>query len=287
MSISTLPSLPDRPDDGHKGTFGRTVIVGGSTGMAGSVSLSGMGALRSGAGLVSLAVPSTILSTVAAFEPSYLTISLASDAHGRISYDALPALESRVAIADAGAVGPGLGRSEDLDRVVSQLYRTSVRPLVFDADALNALADQPEVLKDHVGGRVLTPHPGEFSKLIGKETSYVQQNRESLALQFAADHKVILVLKGAGTIVTDGLRVFTNQTGNSGMGTGGTGDVLTGVIVGLLAQGMSAFEATQLAVYIHGLAGDLAAVELTPRGMIATDLLEFLPYAWKELDEEA
>ncbi len=287
MSVSPLPALPDRPDDGHKGTFGRAIIVGGSTGMAGSVSLAGMGALRSGAGLVSLVVPDVILPTVAAFEPSYLTIPLTGDSHGRITYDALPAIESRLAIANAGAVGPGLGRSEELDRMVSQVYRTTVHPLVFDADALNALAGHPEVLKDHVGVRVLTPHPGEFAKLIGKEISFVQQNRESLALQFAADHKVVLVLKGAGTIVTDGLRVYTNQTGNSGMGTGGTGDVLTGVIVSLLAQGMSAFEAAQLGVCAHGIAGDLAAEELTPRAMIASDLLEFLPYAWKEIQNTA
>lgn len=287
MSISTLPALPDRPDDGHKGTFGRATIVGGCTGMAGSVSLAGMGALRSGAGLVSLAVPDVILPTVAAFEPSYLTISISSDSHGRISYDALTTLESRLATAGAGAIGPGLGRSEDLDRMVNQLYRTSVHPLVFDADALNALADQPDVLQDHVGIRILTPHPGEFARLIRNEASFVQKNRESLALQFAADHKVILVLKGAGTIVTDGFRVYTNDTGNSGMGTGGTGDVLTGVIVSLLAQGMSAFEAAQLGVYAHGIAGDLAAEELSKRAMIATDLLEFLPYAWKLIDNAA
>lgn len=281
-----IPPLPDRPSDGHKGTFGRVLICGGSNGMAGAVALAGVSALRSGAGLVTLAIPQAIGGAVSAIEPSYMTIPLADDSDGRISHGALPALESKLAEMNAAAIGPGLGRSADLDQIVKQLYRRAANPLVIDADALNSLADQSDILTDHAGPRVLTPHPGEFGRLLGLSVSDVQQNREKLAQEFAAEHQTTLVLKGAGTIVTDGNYTYTNETGNAGMATGGTGDILTGVIVSLIAQGMTPFDAASLAVYVHGHAGDLAAEELSQRGMIASDLIEFIPYAWRDLESQ-
>lgn len=285
MDSLPLPQLPERPDDAHKGTFGRLLIIGGSTGMSGAVSLAGMSALRSGAGLVYLAVPSPALTTVASMEPAYLTIPLPADSEGRIAGDALASLQDRAAGMDAIGLGPGLGRSNDLDRIVSEIYQATEVPLVVDADGLNALADHSEIIARHVNPRILTPHPGEFARLVNRSIAEVQKNREELSVEFARENNVVLVLKGPGTIVTNGTDLYINSTGNSGMATGGTGDVLTGMIVSLLAQSMSPFASAQLAVFVHGLAGDLAAEELTPRSMIATDLIDYLPVAWKSLNE--
>jgi len=213
-----------------------------------------------------------------------MTIPLKDDSYGRISQEAIPVLNTKLAAMDSAALGPGLGRSSDLDRIVNQLYRTSELPLVLDADALNSLADQSEIISEHAGPRVLTPHPGEFGKLLGVDTSRVQRDRQALAMEFAAKNQLTIVLKGPETIVTDGEDCYVNQTGNAGMATGGSGDVLTGMIVSLIAQKMTPFDASVLGVYAHGLAGDLAASELSQRGMIASDLIKYLPYAWKKIE---
>lgn len=283
MNVTDLPPLPQRPDDANKGTFGRAMLIGGSVGMSGSISLAGISALRSGAGLVYLGVPTPIQPTVAGFDPSYLTVGLVADQGGRIREDAISVITEQLEKMDVCAIGPGLGQSSGLRQLVSQLFRSQPLPVVVDADALNSLALNRECLSDHAGPRVLTPHPGEFARLIDSDVQHVQRNREELAVDFANAHGVVLVLKGAQTIVTDGDRVFCNTTGNSGMATGGTGDVLTGVITGLLAQQMESFEAAQLGVYVHGLSGDLAAVELSEIGLIASDLPRYLCQAWKRL----
>jgi NAD(P)H-hydrate epimerase len=155
--------------------------------------------------------------------------------------------------------------------------------MVVDADALNALATQTARLTQHAGPRILTPHPGEFARLIGSDIPTVQSARQKLASEFAARHEIVVVLKGRGSVVTDGARTAVNATGNSGMATGGTGDVLTGLIAALLAQGMEPFDAARLGVRLHGLAGDLAAAELSEPGLIASDLPRYLPRAWREL----
>ena len=237
MKITELPSLPERPDDGHKGTFGRVMIVGGSVGMSGAVTLAGMAALRSGAGLVYLAVPDRILQSVASYEPSYLTVPLQSDQRGRISGESLPTIEGKLLGMDACAIGPGMANSFDLEKIVSEIYSNQRLTTLIDADGLNALANLPKILSDHEGARILTPHPGEFANLVKSDIPTVQANREELAAEFASEHNVIVVLKGPETVVTDGADTYVNQTGNSGMGTGGTGDVLTGVIVSLIGQG--------------------------------------------------
>jgi NAD(P)H-hydrate epimerase len=289
--VSSLPAVPDRPAEGHKGDFGRVVIIGGSRGMSGAVSLAGLGALRGGAGLVFLAVPQGVASTVAAHEPSYLTHALPEDDQGRTSLAARTSLEEAVRGATAVAVGPGWGQSEDLVALLRWLYSTVEVPLVVDADGLNALASLPEfsagsdVSLERPSGRVLTPHPGEFARLLKADNTSVRNNRESLALRFARTHGVVLLLKGHRTIITDGHRLAINQTGNSGMATGGTGDVLTGLIAALLARGISTFEAALLGAHLHGLAGDLAARELSEAGMIASDLPRYLPQAWKQFEE--
>jgi NAD(P)H-hydrate epimerase len=282
--ISTLPDLPPRPPEAHKGTFGHVLVIAGSRGMSGAATLAGRGALRGGAGLVSLAVPEGLLPIVAAAEPSYLTLPLPEDAAGKISAEGSGALLARAGRMDAVAIGPGLGQSKGLRQLTALLYTELWAPLVVDADALNLLSAGQEPFARHNGPRVLTPHPGEFARMTRSTTADIQSRRLEVAASFAAAHQVVLVLKGAGTIITDGSRYRVNTTGNSGMATGGSGDVLTGLITSLLGQGMDPFSAACLGVHVHGLAGDLAAAELTGRGLIASDLPDFLPKAWRQLE---
>jgi ADP-dependent NAD(P)H-hydrate dehydratase len=281
----SIPPPPARPRESHKGTFGSALLVAGSTGMSGAAVLSGLGALRSGAGLVFLAVPDAIQSIVAGSEPSYLTIGLPSDSAGRIAGDAATMLQQALTGKSAIAIGPGLGQSDELQSLVTELYATCELPVVVDADGLNLLAKSGVDLSRKSGTRILTPHPGEFARIVGRDSGEVQKQREALAVEFASRHQIVLVLKGHGTVVTDGDRVAVNQTGNSGMSTGGTGDVLTGLIVGLLAQGMPPYESARLGVHLHGLAGDLASLEHTEPGLIASDLPRFLGAAWNQVLE--
>ena len=279
--ISDIPQLPSRAVDSHKGSYGRVVLIGGSIGMSGAISLAGLGALRGGAGLVYLACPRSVWSAVAAIEPSYLTVPLPEDSLGRLAIPSIPDIMIACQNADAVAIGPGLGQSDELREVVSQVIRGVDVPCVVDADALNLLVERQGLFASARSLRVLTPHPGEFSRLTGLPIREIQAHRESLAVEFAQRHRVVLVLKGAGTIVTDGDRLFINRTGNPGMATGGTGDVLTGLITALIAQGADPVDAACLGCHLHGLAGDLAAEELSPPGMIASDLPKYLPLAWK------
>ena len=287
--IEEIPAAPVRPADGHKGTFGRVLVIAGSRGMSGAACLAGQGALRGGAGLVFLAVPEGILPIVAGFEPSYLTIPLPDDADGRITGGAQEPLESPVEQADVIACGPGLGQSEDLAALAGWLYASVPKHLVVDADGLNLLARTPEILSQLPASesgpvpRILTPHPGEFSRLIDRPMSEILKNRESLAAEFAAQHGIVLVLKGRGTIITDGDRLAINTTGNSGLATGGSGDVLTGLIAAVWGQGLSAFDAAHFGVYLHGLAADLAAEDLSEPGLISSDLPHYIARAWKSI----
>lgn len=282
QTINNLPDLPPRPADGHKGTFGRALIVAGSHGMSGAAVLAGLGALRGGAGLVTLAVPADIQSVVATMEPSYLTVGLPCS-HGQFSDGAVPQLLKMTGLVDAVGCGCGWGQTHELQDVLDCLLKTVEVPMVIDADALNLIATYPKLRLSLPGKRILTPHPGEFARLIGADTTPPVSNRVSLACEFADRHQVVLVLKGAGTIVTDGARVAINRTGNSGMGTGGTGDVLTGILTALLAQGMAPFEAAQLGTHLHGLAGDIAAAHQSQPGLIASDLPRYLGAAWLKL----
>jgi len=275
---NVLPRLPPRRPDAHKGDFGVALIVGGSRGMAGAVALAGMAALRGGAGRVRLAVPDGVLDTVAGFEPSYMTAPLPSDAAGQIASGAFDRIVELAESATVVACGPGLGRSLELDHLVVRLYREIAKPMVFDADALNALATEPEMLVHPGGPRILTPHPGEFARLI--DGKLAPELRAEAAVQLAARCGIVVVLKGHRTLVTDGARRAINATGNPGMATGGTGDVLTGLIAALACQHLEAFDAARLAVHLHGLAGDLAAEELGEVSLVASDLILFLPDAF-------
>jgi NAD(P)H-hydrate epimerase len=269
--------------------------------MSGAIALAGRAALRSGAGLVTLAVPRYIHDVVATIEPSYMTQGLA-DENGHFAMPAtaevsILSLEMRATV----ALGPGLGRSDVLTDFVELVYHAA-SPMVVDADALFALAERPARLSNPGGPRVLTPHPGEFERLTGKpykasqrveaaaefargedDLHYQFRNESSVSGDASQRPEIIVVLKGHETVVTDGCRYSVNQTGNPGMATGGTGDVLTGVITALLCQGLSPFDAARLAVHVHGLAGDLAEEELGQVSMMASDLLDYLPQAFRSV----
>ena len=277
-SQDPLPRLPPRSPEAHKGDFGSALIVGGSRGMAGAVALAGMAALRGGAGLVRLAVPERCLDTVAAFEPSYMTAPLPDDPAGHVIEAAYERIVELAATATVVACGPGLGHSDGLARLVGRLYMEISQPMVVDADALNALATQPDALGRPGGPRILTPHPGEFARLIGRKLA--GEERQQAAVEAAARWGIVVVLKGHRTLVTDGRRRVHNFTGNPGMATGGSGDSLTGLITALACQGLEPYAAARLGVYLHGLAGDLAAKELGQASLIASDLIRFLPKAF-------
>jgi NAD(P)H-hydrate epimerase len=249
--------------------------------MSGAAVLSGSAALRGGAGLVQVAMPEPVLGVVAAGNPCYMTVPQPADAVGRLARVSLAGLLELTSAASAVVVGPGLGQSDETAAVVRALVEEATVPLVIDADALNVLGANPMVLRQRRVPFILTPHPGEFGRLIGQGSSSVQANRQGLAVDFARAFSGVLVLKGAGTIVTDGTRVYVNTTGNPGMATGGSGDVLSGLLGALLAQGLDTFAAAVLGVFVHGLAGDLARDEKGETGLIASDLLAYLPAAFR------
>jgi NAD(P)H-hydrate epimerase len=280
-TIHDLPHLKPRPVDANKGSFGRVLVVAGSRGMSGAAVLCATAALRGGVGLVKAAVPQGILPVVAAANPCYLTAPLPEDAEGRIHKAAVAPLLDQLHGQTATVLGPGLGQSPDLPDVLAEVLRDDTTPLVLDADGLNALAKRLDVLKPNRRPLVLTPHPGEFSHLTGMPIPEIQAHRQESAARFAEEHNVVLVLKGHGTVVTDGERLYVNTTGNPGMATGGTGDVLAGLIGALIAQGLEAFAAAQLGVYLHGLAGDQARDAVGESPLIASDLIDHLPGAFR------
>jgi ADP-dependent NAD(P)H-hydrate dehydratase len=282
QAIEAVPVLGPRPRDSHKGRFGYVLVVAGSRGMAGAGALCGASALRSGAGLVRIACPAEIQPTVASFEPSYMTYPLPGDEEGILLFErAQPILERLIAPADVIAVGPGLGQSEQIRRLVRFLITATDKPLVIDADALNSLVGQTELLSSLSRPVVLTPHPGEFARLTGASIAEIQSDRVDRAAQLASrSEPLVVVLKGAGSVVSDGRRYYINTTGNPGMATAGSGDVLAGVIAALLAQKLRAFEAAQLGVFIHGLAGDVARDQNGEASLIAGDIVDALPDAF-------
>ncbi|HEY8504230.1 MAG TPA: NAD(P)H-hydrate dehydratase [Gemmataceae bacterium] len=281
--VTALPKLPPRPRDGHKGTFGRVLVVAGSRGMSGAAILTGSGALRGGAGLVQVVCPREVQPVVAAGNPCYLTAGLACDSDGHFAGAAEDQLIALAERADVLAVGPGLGVTEGTIWLVRNLLERGGRPTVLDADGLNVLAPlEPGELRGRADPLILTPHPGELARLLGTSAAELLADREARAVAFAADQGVVLVLKGHQTLVTDGRRLYRNETGNPGMGTGGTGDVLTGLIAALLGQGLDPFAAAQLGVFLHGRAGDLAAAELGEVSLTAADLPDYLPYAFRD-----
>lgn len=276
QSINQLPRLKSRPREAHKGLFGRLLLIAGSRGMSGAAVLCGLGALRSGAGLVRIASPAEVAPLIAMANPCYMTHYLDQDAAGRIGHDALPQLEESLRWASIVGVGPGLGQNQAIVELLQGLLQQH-QSLVIDADGLNCLSSLIPSLSRRKYPTILTPHPGEFARLTGLSLDAIQANRQTVAIEFASRHHVVLVLKGPDTVVTDGERIYLNATGNPGMATGGCGDVLTGMVAALLGQGLPPFEATQLAVYLHGKAGDRAWNRLYQSPLLATDLIQELP----------
>ncbi len=275
--VATLPALAPRRPDSHKGDLGRVLVVAGSRGMSGAAILCAGAVLRGGAGLVRVAVPADILPIVAGGNPCYMTAPLPHDDQGRLGATAEAEVLRLAEASDVVAAGPGLGNTAAVAAVVCALLKKTTVPLVLDADALNALAGRTEVLRGRAVPPILTPHPGEFARLSGRKVSSAPAERLEAAARFAAEQGVVLVLKGHGTVVTDGRRAYVNTTGNPGMATGGSGDVLTGLIAALLGQHLEPFAAAQLGTHLHGLAGDLARIDRGEVPLIATDLLDYLP----------
>ncbi len=272
-----------RYPDTHKGDYGHLMVLAGSPGKAGAAVMAARGAIRTGAGLVSVATPNSIVPIIQQQIFEAMCIPSAEGTDGTIGIGAEGELLKAAEKMSACAIGPGLSTHYETVQVVRNLIQRFAIPMVIDADGLNAIAGSVNVLKKVKAPAILTPHPGEMGRLAGLSSVDVQKDRIKIASDFAVKYKVILVLKGAGTVVAgpDG-EVFISTTGNAGMATGGTGDVLTGMIGSLLAQDYPAIQAACLGVYLHGLAGDLAAKEKGEMGMIAGDLIEKIPEAIKE-----
>ena len=266
--------LPPRDPGGHKGTFGRVYVYGGSVGYTGAPVYAGEAAVRTGSGLVYVGVPGEVYPIVAARCDAAMAHPVPPDP---------AALRERMAGGGAVLLGPGLGRAPETERAVLALLRDLEQPVVLDADGINAVSAHIDELDNRRGVTVLTPHEGEFARLNG---SFPGDRREQVAEAFARRHGCVLVLKGPGTLVAgaDG-RLFLNTTGNCGMAKGGSGDVLAGMILSLLGQGAGPVEAAVCAVWLHGRAGDLAARELTAYAMAPSDLLRWLPAAFHSLDQ--
>ncbi len=271
-------SLPRRDPEGHKGTFGKVLCVCGSVGYTGAPIFAGRGAVRTGSGLVFLAVPESVWPVAAVKSDEAMPFPM-PEAEGRLSLLAEEPIRRRAESCDAVLIGCGLGRGWQTDALVRNLL-TIEKPLVLDADGLNALSGREELLQKRAAPTILTPHEGEFLRLGGG----LSAGREAAAAAFSEKYGVYLVLKGHRTVVAapDG-RLAVNGTGNSGMAKGGSGDVLAGMILSLLGQGCEAFAACCAGVWLHGRAGDLAAADKGERGMTPTDLLEQIPYAMKDL----
>lgn len=270
--------IPARPFDAHKGTFGRTLVIAGSVGFTGAPVLAALGALRIGAGLVTLAAPRTVYPIIASQVIEAMPTPLDDDG-GALSASALARVEELAAASDVVAVGPGLSTAPGVRRVVEGLL-ASGKPLVVDADALNVLAGQAEILRRSTGPVVITPHPGELARLLGKQTQEVVTDQLGEARAAAERLRCVVVLKSASTVVAtpEGDAYFV-LTGNPGMATGGMGDVLTGAIASLIGQGISPAEAAWTAAYLHGMAADLIVEERGMAGMLASEVAHHLPAA--------
>lgn len=275
--------LPERPEDGHKGTFGKCFLLCGSVGYTGAPILASRAAVRSGTGLVFLGVPESIYTIAAVKSDEAMPSPLPADEEGKLSADALvPALE-KMAGCDAALIGPGLGRGDGVTEVVTQVLNTVQYPIVLDADGINAISGHMDVLyRRREAPTIVTPHDGEFARMGGKLDD---GDRVSAAQQFSMTFGCLLVLKGHRTIISlpDG-EVFVNTTGNAGMAKGGSGDVLSGILTSLLAQGMHPVKAAVCAVWLHGRAGDLCREKYGERAMTPSDLIEMLPEVFKELE---
>ncbi len=267
-----------RHPESHKGTYGHVLLIGASPGLSGAIIMAAAAALKSGAGLVTAAVPESQLGVVDAGRMEIMSSPLAESREGTIALEALPLIEGLLGRASACVIGPGMSRFPQAPSILASVLKRAGIPILIDADGLNALSEDISILQDHQVPVVLTPHPGEMARLTGKDIEEIQSNRIAIAREFARQWGVTLVLKGNKTVIasTSG-EIFLNITGNPGMATAGSGDVLSGLIAGLMAQGLKPRDASVAGVYLHGLAGDRAAEIKGERGLLAGDILGGLP----------
>ncbi|KXK33309.1 MAG: carbohydrate kinase [Candidatus Brocadia sinica] len=282
FEVKTLPKIPSRKPDTHKGNYGGVLVLAGSRGMTGAACLCSNAALRAGAGLVTLGIPESLHGIVASKLTCVMTHPLPETHVKTLAESGRQDILDFSQSFDVIAIGPGLSQYLETKRLVLWLLQSLDRPIVLDADGINALADNPEVLYKIKKQIILTPHPGEMARLLGISSSQeIQSKRLDVSRTFVKDkYNVTLVLKGHQTVVMNEEKFYINKTGNPGMATAGAGDVLTGMIAAFLGQTYSPFEAAQAGVYLHGLAGDLAAQEMGEISMIATDILNKLPMAF-------
>ncbi len=269
---AVLSILPDRDPWGHKGTFGKILLLCGSLGFTGAAYLAAMGALRSGAGLTFLGVPECIYA-IEAMKLNEPVVFPLPDKDGKLSEEAIPKILERLPNMDAVLIGCGLGQSQGTFAVVEAVLKNAKCPVVLDADGINVLSGHKDLLRGRKYPTVLTPHDGEFTRLGGS----IGEDRLASAAAFAREWNCILLLKGHETCITDGQIHYRNHTGNPGMAVGGSGDVLSGMIVSLLGQGIAPLEAAACSAWLHGAAGDLCVRELGQYGMLPTDMLQVLP----------
>lgn len=273
---NVLRLLPNRDPFSHKGDFGKILLLCGSRGYTGAAALSAMGALRSGAGLVYLGVPESIyqIEAIKLTEPVVFPLD---DTDGMLSLSAAHEISSRLSQMDAVLVGPGLGQSEGTFRAVETVLEQFEGPVVLDADGINILQLHKNILRGRTSPTILTPHDGEFRRIGGR----LSQDRIASAVELASELGVIILLKGHRTIITDGITSYINSTGNPGMAVGGSGDLLSGIIVSLLGQGIEPLTAAACAAWLHGAAGNICARKLGQYGMLPTDMLNVLPRLMK------
>ena len=267
-----LSILPDRDPWAHKGRFGRILLLCGSRGYTGAAALAAMGALRSGAGLVFLGVPESIYAIEAVKLTEAIVFPLA-DAEGKLSGNAILEIQERLKRMDAVLIGPGLGQSRGTGDVVEMVLKNAACPVVLDADGINSIAGHKDLLRERTCPTILTPHDGEFARLGG----VIGGDRIEAAKAVAKELGCIMLLKGHETVITDGEAVYINHTGNPGMAVGGSGDVLAGIIVSLLGQGIAPLEAAACGAWLHGAAGDLCASRMGQYGMLPSDMVDVLP----------
>ena len=267
--------LPDRQANSHKGNFGRILLLCGSVGYTGAAALAAMGALRCGAGLLYLAVPERIYEIEATklTEPIILPLP---DQNGMLSTKAVPAVQELLTRMDVVLIGPGLGQSEGTKSVLQAVLNNFTGPVIIDADGITMLSAHKDILRGRTSPTIITPHPGEFRRLAD-----LGEDRVNAAVSLARDLDVVVLLKGHNSVITDGNQCFVNTTGNPGMATGGSGDVLAGMIAGLIGQGIDPLLATAAGAWIHGAAGDICAKEIGQYGMLPTDMLEVIPRLMK------
>lgn len=272
--------MPKRKSESHKGDYGRIAILGGSSGMAGSVYMASLSAMRTGAGMAFILAPKSI-SEILQIKSNEQIIKEIDCHNFYYSSEIVDQILDNIEDKDTLIIGPGMGKGEDLNKLIGEIIASTDIDMVIDADGLNAISKDLSILKSN-NKIILTPHMGEFSRLTGLEIDKIKEDEESIARKFAKDNDVVLVLKSDHTIVTDGLKFYKNEIGNPGMATAGVGDVLTGVIASLMKR-LEPFEAAKLGVYIHSLAGDIASEKLGEDSLIATDVIENLSEAIKRL----